>query len=131
MGIEKQTCLRCGWSWYPRTPELPRRCANPKCCSPLWNKPKWKNSGPKLWILEITAKRGQKTQLMFRTKKLRDEFLALPEPEREKLYPELVWSDPSAPTLDLFGTKETDELLRQLEVLQGRLKGTGGRKWSQ
>lgn len=33
-------CLRCGHSWYPKKPVLPKVC--PKCKSPYWNKPKWK-----------------------------------------------------------------------------------------
>ena len=44
MTIEKQQCLRCGYEWYPKQPELPKRCA--RCRSPYWNKPKWKQSGP-------------------------------------------------------------------------------------
>lgn len=31
-------CLRCGFTWYPRKPGRPARCANPKCRSPYWNK---------------------------------------------------------------------------------------------
>lgn len=42
MTIEKQKCLRCGYEWYPKTPDIPKTCANPKCRSPYWNKPKWK-----------------------------------------------------------------------------------------
>ena len=45
MAIEKQKCLRCGAEWYPRQPEPPKTC--PKCRTPYWNKPKWKQSGPK------------------------------------------------------------------------------------
>jgi len=29
------TCLRCGHTWPPRKPELPKVC--PKCKSPYWN----------------------------------------------------------------------------------------------
>lgn len=32
------TCTRCGYQWYPRTPNLPKVCPNPKCKSPYWNK---------------------------------------------------------------------------------------------
>lgn len=54
MGIEKQTCLRCGYEFVPspdRNPEapylivgmkLPKTCPNPKCKSPYWNKPRQK-----------------------------------------------------------------------------------------
>jgi predicted Zn-ribbon and HTH transcriptional regulator len=37
-------CLRCGHIWIPRKPVEPNNC--PKCISPYWNKPKWKQSGP-------------------------------------------------------------------------------------
>ena len=40
MAIEKQKCLRCGWEWYPRNPDLPLTCPNPKCHSPYWNRPR-------------------------------------------------------------------------------------------
>ena len=33
-------CLRCGWTWHPRTDKLPAVCPNPKCKSPYWNKPR-------------------------------------------------------------------------------------------
>ena len=34
--MKKLNCLRCEYSWYPRTPKLPKVC--PKCKSPYWNK---------------------------------------------------------------------------------------------
>lgn len=34
-------CLRCGYTWPPKNPDhLPKNCANPKCNSPYWNKPR-------------------------------------------------------------------------------------------
>jgi len=36
--IKKIKCNRCGYEWYPRTPEKPKNCANKKCNSPYWNK---------------------------------------------------------------------------------------------
>ncbi len=36
--LPSYTCQRCGWEWYPRRPERPVRCANPKCRSPYWDK---------------------------------------------------------------------------------------------
>lgn len=33
-------CLRCGHTWIPRKPAPPKNC--PRCISPYWNKPKWK-----------------------------------------------------------------------------------------
>lgn len=42
--IKKQICLRCGHSWFPSKPQKPKHC--PSCNSPLWDKPKWKASGP-------------------------------------------------------------------------------------
>jgi hypothetical protein len=45
MSIELQKCLRCGYEWYPRTPQLPKKC--PRCHNPYWNKPKVKQSGPR------------------------------------------------------------------------------------
>jgi len=29
-------CKRCGHSWHPNRPKLPKVC--PACCSPYWNK---------------------------------------------------------------------------------------------
>jgi hypothetical protein len=31
-------CKRCGHRWTPRSPKLPKVCANSKCNSPYWNK---------------------------------------------------------------------------------------------
>src|SRR5579871_2613503 len=31
-------CSRCGHQWVSLTESLPRRCANPKCRSPYWEK---------------------------------------------------------------------------------------------
>ena len=36
--LTELTCLRCGYTWFPRRPELPKVCA--KCVSPYWDKPK-------------------------------------------------------------------------------------------
>ena len=36
--IELCTCTRCGWQWYPKTPEKPKTCANQKCRSPYWDR---------------------------------------------------------------------------------------------
>ena len=36
--ITKLVCKRCGYSWFPRTLELPDVCANKKCKSKYWNK---------------------------------------------------------------------------------------------
>ena len=44
--IRPLKCTRCGYEWYPRTPQKPKYCANKKCRSPYWNRPKVKNSGP-------------------------------------------------------------------------------------
>ena len=38
--ITQRKCLRCGYEWYPTTPEEPTTCANPKCRSPYWNTPR-------------------------------------------------------------------------------------------
>ena len=46
MSIALLKCLRCGYEWYPRSPEPPQRCASKKCRTPYWNKPKVKQSGP-------------------------------------------------------------------------------------
>ena len=32
--LNKCTCLRCGHSWYPRSPKIPKFCAS--CNSPYW-----------------------------------------------------------------------------------------------
>lgn len=42
--IIKQTCLRCGYKWFPKSEKLPKTCPNPKCKSPYWNKPRVKGS---------------------------------------------------------------------------------------
>jgi hypothetical protein len=34
--ISSLTCLRCGYSWLPRSERTPVRC--PRCKSPYWNK---------------------------------------------------------------------------------------------
>ena len=44
------TCNRCGHTWIPRKPQLPKNCPNPKCNSPYWNKERVKN------ICRITGK---------------------------------------------------------------------------
>ena len=31
-------CLRCGYSWFPKKPVYPKRCA--KCGSPYWAEPR-------------------------------------------------------------------------------------------
>ena len=36
--ITKLTCLRCGHSWWPKTPDRPMLCA--KCRSAYWERPK-------------------------------------------------------------------------------------------
>ncbi|VVB70010.1 Uncharacterised protein [uncultured archaeon] len=38
----KLTCLRCGFKWHQQKDTLPVTCANPKCKSPYWNKPRRK-----------------------------------------------------------------------------------------
>jgi len=45
-------CLRCQHEWIPNRPFEPKVC--PKCKSPYWNKPKWKQSGKKknAWNME-------------------------------------------------------------------------------
>lgn len=34
------SCLRCFHTWYPRGPERPKNCANRKCNSPYWDRPR-------------------------------------------------------------------------------------------
>jgi hypothetical protein len=38
--IRLHECKRCGKTWYPRTPELPKIC--PTCKTPYWNTPRTK-----------------------------------------------------------------------------------------
>lgn len=38
MILPRYKCKRCGYSWVPRTEEIPITCANPDCRSPYWNK---------------------------------------------------------------------------------------------
>jgi len=42
MALELPTleCKKCGHTWTPRNPKLPKVC--PKCKNPNWNKPKEK-----------------------------------------------------------------------------------------
>lgn len=40
--VEKQTCLRCGCSFYAQSEKLPKTCPNKACRSPYWNKPRTK-----------------------------------------------------------------------------------------
>jgi predicted Zn-ribbon and HTH transcriptional regulator len=44
MSVQLHRCMRCGFRWYPGSPELPTHC--PKCNSPYWNNAKWKQSEP-------------------------------------------------------------------------------------
>jgi hypothetical protein len=44
-------CERCGTEWISRTEDLPETCANSKCRSPYWSKPRKKslaNANPKV-----------------------------------------------------------------------------------
>ena len=34
------TCLRCGYTWHPRSNKLPDTCASLKCKSRYWAKPR-------------------------------------------------------------------------------------------
>lgn len=38
--IKQLECLRCGYKWYPNSPNPPKYCANKKCRSPYWDKPR-------------------------------------------------------------------------------------------
>lgn len=38
--IQLCTCTRCGFRWFPRNQDKPRTCANQKCRSPYWDKPR-------------------------------------------------------------------------------------------
>lgn len=38
--IRQLVCLRCGYCWYPRRPQLPKVCPNLKCKSPYWHIPR-------------------------------------------------------------------------------------------
>jgi predicted Zn-ribbon and HTH transcriptional regulator len=38
--IKPAKCKRCGHQWIPRKPGRPRRCPNPTCMTPNWDKPK-------------------------------------------------------------------------------------------
>jgi hypothetical protein len=51
------TCLRCGWTWVPYGRTTPARCANPKCRSPYWHKPR--RGGGTLAPLETHAEAGE------------------------------------------------------------------------
>ncbi len=35
-------CHRCSHKWYPKTPNRPKVCPNPKCKSPYWDRPRQK-----------------------------------------------------------------------------------------
>lgn len=48
MVIEKVICLRCGYEWYPHSEEKPRSCANQKCRSIYWDKPRRVKKGGEL-----------------------------------------------------------------------------------
>jgi predicted Zn-ribbon and HTH transcriptional regulator len=38
--LKQLHCLRCGYVWFPRTPQLPKVCANLTCKSPYWDRPR-------------------------------------------------------------------------------------------
>ena len=40
MKLPRLACKRCGYEWYPRTPQKPKVC--PKCKSAYWDTPKRK-----------------------------------------------------------------------------------------
>ncbi len=40
-------CLRCGYTWFPRSTEPPKVCANKECKSPYWDRPRRKKSTKK------------------------------------------------------------------------------------
>ena len=33
-------CERCGYQWHTSTDRIPGTCANPKCRSPYWDRPR-------------------------------------------------------------------------------------------
>jgi len=38
--LKQLICLRCGYEWWPKSPEKPKTCANKKCNSPYWDRPR-------------------------------------------------------------------------------------------
>lgn len=38
--VIKLTCLRCNYSWIPRSPKKPKDCANQVCRSEYWDRPR-------------------------------------------------------------------------------------------
>lgn len=38
--VSMYRCERCGYEWIPRGTVPPKVCANLKCKSPYWNKPR-------------------------------------------------------------------------------------------
>ena len=54
-------CNRCGHTWIPRSPNLPRVCA--RCNSPYWNKDRKlrgnKMVGPKKKVKKITPEEAE------------------------------------------------------------------------
>ena len=43
--IKKKTCRACGHKWYPKSPNPPKRCANPLCRTLCWEREPLKKSG--------------------------------------------------------------------------------------
>lgn len=41
--LRQQSCLRCGYTWWPRTPNRSVRC--PECRSPYWHRPRRQETG--------------------------------------------------------------------------------------
>lgn len=40
ISIDLAECTRCGYQWYPRWGIEPAHCANRRCNSPYWNRPR-------------------------------------------------------------------------------------------
>ena len=43
--VLRKECLRCGYSWWPRSTDAPKRC--PKCTSPYWDRPRVRGASKK------------------------------------------------------------------------------------
>jgi len=54
--IMRAVCNRCGYDWYPKTPDAPKRC--PKCESPYWNRPRVRKDWPKSRRAKKQARRA-------------------------------------------------------------------------
>ena len=62
--IERLTCTRCAWSWYPTKPQPPKKC--PGCGTPYWNRGRARQDWPK----SKRARRRTRADIVFQADRM-------------------------------------------------------------